>query len=85
MESLTTALSLWKVGLVSSEELIAWVDVHVGASENPNEALVNLSLDGPDACLKRPIYDFPPRPLELTFIDEFALRVSGLDLSEPPA
>lgn len=55
MEALSIALSLWKIGLVSSEELIAWIDAHIGVSNNPDEALVQLSLDGPDACLKRPI------------------------------
>lgn len=80
MESLSIALSLWKIGLVSSEELIAWTDAHIGVSNNPDEALVQLSLDGPDACLKRPIYEFPYRPIELTFTEEFGLRVSALNI-----
>lgn len=80
METLSIALSLWKLGLVSSEELIAWIDAHIGVSDNPDEALVQLSLDGPDTCLKRPIYEFPVRPIELTFTEEFGLRVSALNI-----
>lgn len=80
MKTLSIALSLWKLGLVSSEELIAWIDAHIGASDNLDEALVQLSLDGPGACLKRPIYEFPYRPIELTFTEEFGLRVSALNI-----
>lgn len=79
METLSIALSLWKLGLVSSEELIAWVDAHIQVFDNPDEVLVQLSLNGPDTFLKRPTYEFPIRPMELTFTEEFGLRVSVLD------
>jgi hypothetical protein len=80
MENLSIALSLWKLGLVCSEELITWIDAHIGVSDNPDEALVQLSLDGPDTCLKRPIYEFPFRPIDLTFTEEFGLRASALNI-----
>src|SRR5690606_20428329 len=76
METLSIALSLWKIGLVSSEELIAWVDAQIQMSDNPDEVLVQLSFNGPETCVNRPIYEFPIRPIELTFTEEFGLRVS---------
>ena len=79
METLSIALSLWKLGIVSSEDLIAWVDAQIQMSDNPDEALVQLSLNGPEACLKCPIYEFPIRPIKLTFTEEFSLRLSMLD------
>nr|MBF0681392.1 hypothetical protein [Pseudomonas sp.] len=84
MESLSIALSLWNMGLISSEELIAWVDAQITMSDNPDEVLVQLSLNGPEACLKRPIYEFPIRPIELVFTEEFGLRVSMLDSHSEP-
>lgn len=84
METLSIALSLWKIGFVSSEELIAWVDAQIQMSDNPDEFLVQLSLNGPETCLKRPIYEFPIRPIELTFTEEFGLRVSMLDSQSEP-
>ncbi|OHC29226.1 MAG: hypothetical protein A3J71_08480 [Pseudomonadales bacterium RIFCSPHIGHO2_02_FULL_60_43] len=84
METLSIALSLWKLGLVSSEELIAWVDAQIQMSDNPDEVIVQLSLNGPETCLERPIYEFPIRPIELTFTEEFGLRVSMLDPHSEP-
>ena len=63
METLSIALSLWKLGLVNSEELIAWIAAHIGVSDNPDEYIVQLPPDGPVTFLKRPIYEFPFRPI----------------------
>lgn len=84
MENLSIALSLWKIGLVSSEELIAWVDAQIQMSDNPDEVLAQLSLNGPETCVKRPIYEFPIRSIELIFTEEFSLRVSMLDSHSEP-
>ena len=81
MDTLNIALFLWKIGLTSSDNLIAWVDNIILSSTNPEQELVELSLNGPDICLKRPSYDFLARPAELSFSEEFCLRASVLDIS----
>jgi hypothetical protein len=80
MAPLNIALFLWKIGLVSSESLVAWVDSKIISSVNPEHELVELSLNGPDVCLKRPSYDFLARPAPLSFSDEFCLRAAVLDV-----
>ena len=81
MATLNIALFLWKIGLTSSDNLIAWVDNIILSSTNPEQELVELSLNGPDICLKRPSYDFLARPAALSFSEEFCLRASVLDIS----
>ena len=81
MATLNIALFLWKIGLTTSDNLIAWVDNIILSSANPEQELVELSLNGPDICLKRPSYDFVARPAALSFSEEFCLRVSVLDIS----
>ncbi len=79
MSPINIALTLWQMGLVSVDRLVAWADAQILDQANPASELFELSLHGPTACLKLPEYEFPPRPLELTFTEEFALRAEALD------
>ena len=55
-------------------EVTDWAWNQVALEATPSQDLFELATDGPRACLKRAEADFPPRPVELTFEQEFSLR-----------
>jgi len=81
--SMERVLALWRVGLLSEGEVIDWADRRILAVEPPSDALVELSLHGPQKYLNLPAADFP-RLESLSFEEEFSLRASALDLASNP-
>jgi len=59
---------------MTDDEVTAWAWNQVALQTSPSQELLELATDGPRACLKRAEADFPPRPVELTFEQEFSLR-----------
>ena len=76
-------LALWRLGLLSSAEVVAWADRMIMNSNEIGEAITELSLKGPERCRELPRADFP-HPDPLSFLDAFSLRVSALDTSSVP-
>ncbi len=82
MRTISDMLALWKVGQVSSEELVSWADRVIQQTDQPSCELIELSAYGPETCLRRPIDEFAVRPTELSYRQEFALRAVKLDGSD---
>lgn len=81
MKSITRVLTLWNIGLISSDAVIAWADEQILASSSPAYELLELSADGPEACLKRAERDFSARPLSLSFVEQLSAFVLATDVS----
>ena len=81
MRSIEHVLALWKIGVLSSDAVVAWADDQILSSSNPRYELLELSLAGPAACLKRPIEEFSVRPLPLSFAQEFCTLALTVDLA----
>lgn len=81
MNAIIAALTLWQMGLTSSDDVIAWADTEIVRSDVPTQELIDLSLDGPATCLKQAEHVFPPRPIRLSYQDEFRLRAIFVDLN----
>jgi len=81
MNSIERVLTLWEIGVLSSDDVIAWADSQIVASVNPESILFDLSLYGPEVCLKKPMGEFPADPQRLSFIEEFSVRALVADLS----
>ena len=72
-----TVLALYKLKLLSNEEVIEWADQQLMNETEPFDFISELSLRGPDKCMKLPEYDFP-RAREFSYIEEFSLRLVKL-------
>ena len=80
MKSIESVLTLWDLGLLSSDAVIAWADAQILNSSNPPIELIDLSVDGPEACLKRAAYEFSARPIKLSFLEEFSALALATDI-----
>jgi hypothetical protein len=78
-------LALWREGCMSSEAVVQWADDAIRRSDVPDGLLMDLSYDGPQACLKRQYHEFPVRNWPLSFNERFALRALALDLDSDEA
>jgi hypothetical protein len=65
--------------MATSDAVVTWADSEILRSDCPSQELIDLSLDGPEACLRQSEYVFASRPLQLTFEQEFGLRGMFLD------
>lgn len=81
MHSMSNILTLWSIGLVSSEAVVAWADDQILKSDHAPQGLSELSIYGPKACLRRPEFDFPARPLKLPFETHFSALAITADTS----
>ncbi|WP_061537396.1 hypothetical protein [Collimonas arenae] len=81
MNAIVAALTFWQMGFTSSEDVIAWADTEILKSGIPAQEMIDLSLDGPATCLKQAEYVFPPRPIRLSYQEEFRLRALFVDLN----
>jgi hypothetical protein len=54
--------------------VVRWADAQVVAADHPPQEVLDLSLDGPEKCLRRAEADFPARPVCLSFSQAFALK-----------
>ena len=80
MRSLSVALGLWQIGLVSETDLMTWVDTQILESASPHPDLIEFSIQGL-SILRNPPHDFQTRPLELTFLEKFSIRLHLLDIT----
>ena len=85
MRSLENTLALWVSGLLSSEEVVAWAGKEIIRLEQPPMELFDLVSDGPEKCLKRAEFDFPPRPTRLNYLQAFSVRAVSLNLASEEA
>lgn len=74
MTPLEVVLTLWRYGHMTEGEVSDWAWTQVALENTPSQELLELATDGPMSCLKRATADFFPRPVELTYEQEFALR-----------
>lgn len=81
MRSLENTLALWMSGILTSAEVNAWAEREIARQDQPSIELIDLFLDGPETCLKRPQADFPPSPSCLPYLEAFSVRASLLDLA----
>lgn len=81
MHPIERMLTLWHIGLLSSDAVAAWADDQILQASQPAHELIELSLHGPEACLKRPSYEFPVRPRVLPFHEMFSVMALRLDTS----
>jgi hypothetical protein len=80
MQPIERVLTLWEVGLLSSESVVQWADQQILQSDNLTQELIDLSCDGPEKCLQRAEFEFSARPVALSFAQGFALRALFTDL-----
>lgn len=73
-----TVLALYKLNLLSKSKVIEWADQQLLNESEPFTYISELSLKGPDICLKMPNYAFP-RVRELSYYEEFSLRLVKLN------
>ena len=73
MTPLEVVLTLWRYGHMTEEEVTGWAWNQVALLDTPSQDLLDLAADGPKRCLKRTEADFSPRPVELTYEQEFSL------------
>jgi len=81
MRTLENTLALWVSGLLSSEEVVAWAGKEVARLKEPPTELFDLLTDGPEKCLKRAEFEFPPRPQRLSYEQAFSVRALSVDLN----
>jgi len=81
MRSIENTLALWMSGLLSSDEVATWAAREITRRDQPPMELFDLVSDGPEKCMKRAEFDFPPRPSQLTYLQAFAVRAVVLDLA----
>jgi hypothetical protein len=75
---LAIALTLWNIGLVSDQHLIAWADVQILAQEKPAHDLLEVSAKGATVCLKQGLIETVP--IVLSYSEEFFIRAYLLDI-----
>jgi hypothetical protein len=72
-----TVLALYNLGFLSEVQVIEWADEQLMKESESFDYISELSLKGPVKCIKYPELDFP-RPRELSYIEEFSLRLVRL-------
>jgi len=84
MRPIDRVFALWKIGVLSPEEAVAWADQEIRRSDTPSQELFDLSLDGPEKCLRKPAYEFCAVESSLTYSTELAVRAvcTPLDTDE---
>jgi hypothetical protein len=73
-------MGLWSEGFLSDSEVKSWADKQIlNSDEDLYDPLIELSLKGPEVCVKKPSYEFPSR-MKFTFREKFAIRLAKLNL-----
>lgn len=85
MRNIKETLDLWVSGLLTAQDVTEWAGREIARLDDPPAELIDLAIDGPEACLKRAECDFPPRATKLSHADEFAVRAVALDPSDAEA
>lgn len=76
-------IDAWREGLASSEAIVEWADRQIAATPTDDlpEWLLDLSMYGPDKCMRRPFQDFIEIPT-LSFERAFAIRARLLNVED---
>lgn len=64
---------------MSSEQVVSCAWDAIALLDEPPAEFHELARHGSEACLKRPLHEFRPRPAELPFDEAFALRAMAVD------
>ncbi|MBD2451920.1 hypothetical protein H6G76_33330 [Nostoc sp. FACHB-152] len=75
---LAIALTLWNIGLVSEQNLIAWADAQILAIEKPADDLLEIATKDAKVCLKKGLIE--TLPIALGYSEEFFIRAYLLDI-----
>ncbi|AKG21597.1 hypothetical protein [Calothrix sp. 336/3] len=75
---LAIALTLWNIGIVSEQNLIAWADAQILAIEKPAYDLLEIATKGAKVCLKQGLIE--TIPIALGYSEEFFIRAYLLNL-----
>ncbi|MBD2215178.1 hypothetical protein H6G27_35875 [Nostoc linckia FACHB-104] len=75
---LEIALTLWSIGLVSEQNLIAWADAQILAIEKPADDLLEIATKGAKVCIKKGLIE--TLPIALGYSEEFFIRAYLLDI-----
>jgi hypothetical protein len=65
---------------MTDAEVRQWAWKQVALGNEPSEEILELATEGPMTCLKRCWADFNPRPAEMSYEQEFALRAVRTNL-----
>jgi hypothetical protein len=84
MRTIEQILTLWSSSLMTSDEVVEWARHEVERLDAPAMELFDLLSYGPEKCL-RSMAEFSPRPIRLTFNDEFCIRACELSLASDEA
>ncbi|BAY66711.1 hypothetical protein NIES22_68550 (plasmid) [Calothrix brevissima NIES-22] len=75
---LEIALTLWNIGIVSEQNLIAWADAQILAIEKPADDLLEIATKGAKVCIKQGLIE--TLPIALGYSEEFFIRAYLLDI-----
>ena len=83
LEDARDLLDAWRHGLVADEDVVTWADARIAASaiELIPEWLLDLSMHGPENCMRRPCHEFVHVPAS-PFGRAFAVRARIVELHD---
>ena len=81
-EAISILLAMYALKFVTHEQVVAWADEQILACKQPDPLLLDLSLDGPERCLRLPQSEFPAKPLPLTYAQAFSAKALSLPLED---
>lgn len=79
-EAISLVLAMYELKHVTREQVVVWADEQILACERPDPLLFDLSLEGPECCLRMPESEFPAKPLPLTYAQAFSAKALSLPL-----
>lgn len=81
MKNIAMIMGLWVEGYYSAEEVISWADDQIRSFEgSPPDSLIELSLKGPEKCMKISFYEFP-EPKTFSFLEIFSIKMHLLEMN----
>ncbi|EDY85239.1 hypothetical protein VDG1235_4874 [Verrucomicrobiia bacterium DG1235] len=79
MNRIPTAIALWQLKLLTSEEVVTWADQQILADDRSSEEMIDLSTRGPEECSMLQAHQFPPAR-EFTFEELCLLKLGTIKL-----
>lgn len=84
-EAISLLLAMYELKLVTHDQVVAWADEQILACAQPDPLLFDLSLEGPERCLRMPEGEFPAKPLPLAYAQAFSAKALSLPLEDDVA
>lgn len=81
-EAISLVLAMYDLKLVTHEQVVVWADAQILSCERPDLLLFDLSLEGPERCLRMPESEFLAKPLPLTYAQAFSAKALLLPLED---